>query len=274
MNRNIFSFIKKKNVLISLLSIVFILITLAIGVYYLKFRQNTSPIKAAGVDLKLTSINSIVKKDDEFYVDVYLDTKGMSVTGSDLRIKYDNNILQAINIESKNYLPVVFIPGQIVPPIAKIVLGSDPTDPKNGTGILASIKFKAIGQGITTVISFDANTAVSVLGQTTDVLNKPTTSLNITIASITTATPTATATITSTATSTSTATAIATVTSTATGNNKIGDVNGDNRVNIIDIGIVVDHYGSNTSVKPEADVNKDNIINIIDIGIIVDNYEV
>ncbi|MDO8340856.1 MAG: dockerin type I domain-containing protein [Candidatus Woesebacteria bacterium] len=228
----------------------------------------------------------------------------MSVTGSDLRIKYDNNILQAINIESKNYLPVVFIPGQIVPPVAKIVLGSDPTDPKNGTGILASIRFKAIGQGITTVISFDANTAVSVLGQTTDVLNRPTTSLNITIASITTATPTATstatstttptatptrtptatptrtatstptATFTSTSTTTPTRTPTTTPTVTATGNNKIGDVNGDNRVNIIDIGIVVDYYGNDASVKPEADVNKDNVINIIDIGIIVDNYEV
>ena len=56
-------------------------------------------------------------------------------------------------------------------------------------------------------------------------------------------------------------------------NSKTGDVNSDGKVNILDIGIVIDYFGSNASVKPEANLNGDTVINILDIGIIVDNYE-
>jgi hypothetical protein len=53
----------------------------------------------------------------------------------------------------------------------------------------------------------------------------------------------------------------------------IGDVNDDGHVDLTDIGIVVDFYDMNVSLKPKADVNNDNKINLIDIGIIVDHYE-
>lgn len=52
-----------------------------------------------------------------------------------------------------------------------------------------------------------------------------------------------------------------------------GDVNEDGRVNIIDIGIVVDNYRISPIPNPRADINNDGIVNIVDIGIIVDNYE-
>lgn len=54
---------------------------------------------------------------------------------------------------------------------------------------------------------------------------------------------------------------------------KMGDVNKDGRVDIVDIGIVIDFYGQDSnSSNSNADVNKDGIINIVDIGIIIDNY--
>lgn len=58
----------------------------------------------------------------------------------------------------------------------------------------------------------------------------------------------------------------------ASENTKVGDVNGDNVVNIIDIGIIVDYYNLEPSVKPKADINEDGYINILDIGLVVDNY--
>lgn len=54
---------------------------------------------------------------------------------------------------------------------------------------------------------------------------------------------------------------------------KIGDVNGDGTVNIVDIGVIVDNYFSNPITDSRADLNDDSTINIIDIGIVVDNYE-
>ncbi len=51
-----------------------------------------------------------------------------------------------------------------------------------------------------------------------------------------------------------------------------GDVNSDGRVDIIDIGIIIDNYGKSPIPNPKADVNSDGSVNIIDIGIAIDNY--
>ena len=51
------------------------------------------------------------------------------------------------------------------------------------------------------------------------------------------------------------------------------DVNTDNVINILDIGLVVDNYGSSTPSTARADVNGDGTINIIDIGVVVDHYQ-
>lgn len=54
--------------------------------------------------------------------------------------------------------------------------------------------------------------------------------------------------------------------------NTRADVNNDGKVNIVDIGIVIDNYGKSPSPNPKADVNSDGKVGIVDIGIIVDNY--
>ncbi len=53
---------------------------------------------------------------------------------------------------------------------------------------------------------------------------------------------------------------------------KTGDVNGDGKVDIIDIGIVIDNYGKSPIPNVKADVNHDGKVDIIDIGIVIDNY--
>ena len=82
--------------------------------------------------------------------------------------------------------------------------------------------------------------------------------------------PTATPTKTPRPTPTLTPTAILTPTGSPSG--KVGDVNGDGKVNIVDIGVLIDNYGSSPPTDPKADLNKDGIVNIIDIGILIDNY--
>ena len=77
-----------------------------------------------------------------------------------------------------------------------------------------------------------------------------------------TATPTASPTPTSTATATATATASPIIP---------GDINGDGQVNIVDLGIIIDHYGEEGQ-NVSGDLNGDGIVNIVDIGIVIDNY--
>jgi len=43
-------------------------------------------------------------------------------------------------------------------------------------------------------------------------------------------------------------------------------------LNIVDIGLIVDHYGEQPVKFTRADINNDGKINIVDIGIVVDNY--
>ena len=54
---------------------------------------------------------------------------------------------------------------------------------------------------------------------------------------------------------------------------KIGDVNNDDKINLIDIGIVIDNYDSTNPTNPRADVNGSGKVDLIDIGLIIDNYE-
>ncbi len=53
---------------------------------------------------------------------------------------------------------------------------------------------------------------------------------------------------------------------------KMGDANSDGKVDIIDIGIIIDNYAKSPIPNPKADVNKDGGVDIVDIGIAIDNY--
>jgi hypothetical protein len=59
---------------------------------------------------------------------------------------------------------------------------------------------------------------------------------------------------------------------TGSGIGKPGDINGDNKVDIVDVGLVIDNYGRNPIPNIKTDINNDGVVNIIDIGIIIDNY--
>lgn len=69
-----------------------------------------------------------------------------------------------------------------------------------------------------------------------------------------------------------TATATATATATSTSAPIAGDANDDGVVNIVDLGIIVDHYGESSINFPGADVNGDGTINVVDISIVIENY--
>jgi len=50
-----------------------------------------------------------------------------------------------------------------------------------------------------------------------------------------------------------------------------GDINNDNKVNILDILVIVKDYGKTFGFNPKADLNNDNRINILDILVVVRN---
>lgn len=50
------------------------------------------------------------------------------------------------------------------------------------------------------------------------------------------------------------------------------DLNGDGKVDMVDIGIIINYYGQRNPVNPSVDINKDGYVNVVDIGIMIVNY--
>jgi hypothetical protein len=53
---------------------------------------------------------------------------------------------------------------------------------------------------------------------------------------------------------------------------RIGDINRDGFVDIVDIGILIDNYALLPIVDIRCDLNNDGEVNIVDVGLIIDNY--
>lgn len=267
--------------------------------------------KADTALVRLTSVNTTYNRNTEYIATVFVDTRGQSMTAAQVELQWDTNFLDVTEITNANYLPVTLIPGAISGNKATITLGAQVTtsgaQPKNGTGVLANIKFRTKSVSGTTQISFTSNTQIAAVGSSVNVLGTmEALSVNVVGATPTpggptptpgVATPTPTPTRSPSPTPTRspsptpgqvTATPVATAsptpkgqtpgptvapTATSTGTLRPADVNADGLINIIDIGIIIDNYGRTTGLTtPRADVNGDGIVNIIDIGIAIDNY--
>jgi hypothetical protein len=60
------------------------------------------------------------------------------------------------------------------------------------------------------------------------------------------------------------------VTDSSCGTTKTGDLNNDNRVDVIDLGIFLSNWGSTS--RPSSDLNSDGYVNVIDLGILLSNW--
>lgn len=163
----------KRKIIGSVLGLLFLTVSLGTGLYLVQTVQKTR-VSATGAELMLSTSNANPKIGDNILVAVYLDTdtEGLQVTGADIKVGYDNNILEATSVRNGNFLPTVLVPGSISSGQASIVLGClvDTTGayPKSGTGTLANITFKAKALGSTTV-SFSSGTGIAAVGQPSNV---------------------------------------------------------------------------------------------------------
>ena len=144
--------------------------------------------RAEAVLVRLTSVNTTYNKNQEYVASVFVDTKGQSITAAQVELQWDTNYLDVLEITNANYLPVTLINGAISGNKASITLGAQVTasgaTPKNGTGVLANIRFRTKTQSGTSQISFTSNTQVAAVGSTVNVLGTAE-ALSITIAGAT-----------------------------------------------------------------------------------------
>ena len=293
----LFKYLKlKKKVLIILLSSLFSLVVISIGTYYAaRVKQEAARSKAVGgVSLYFDPQSPTVSVNSNFTLNVKINPGSEKITAVELYLSFYKDRIEIENIVSTPaFSTVLKAPlidnnqGQ-----ASIIVGAPPTAPVGSVADVVVIRAKTKNLAGNAVVKVDQNSKAAAIGKSSNVIESyGEASVNITPTS--TSTPTATPTSTATSTPTSTPTTTPTPTPTATPTptptptptgiptptptpptegSVPGDVNGDGKVNIIDIGILIDNYGLTPPTDPRADLNKDGIVNIIDIGIVIDNY--
>jgi len=290
----------KKKIIFAFISTMFLISVVLVGIHIVT-RNKNQPSKSGAANpvsvyFETESVN--VNKNSDFSVKIKIDPQSEKITGIELNLGFDKNKISLQGLDKSSAFPYVLQQASINNNngTATIVVGVavPPANPASGISDVIILRGKSkevLGQGILRV---EQTSKAAASGQSVNVIKSygsMTVNVNFPTATPTT-TPTATETPTSsptgqptftpsptpsgtaTPTPTGTATSTATPTPSPTGSpsGKSGDVNGDNVVNIVDIGIIIDNYGFTPPIDNRADLNKDNIVNIIDIGIVIDNY--
>ena len=154
---------------------VFMVFALSVGVYLSRQPTQLTPQASTdGVDLSLKPDNIVTNIDQEFQVDVFVDTgqTDLKLAAVQAKINYDSAKLELKNVQLKDFLPTVLIQPQNTAGSTKFVVGISPSDtPKGGSGTIATLTFKVIQSATSPIsISFEpGQTLVAADGRTDNV---------------------------------------------------------------------------------------------------------
>lgn len=120
--------------------------------FLLVFLTTVSGQEVYAGNLKFDKTSVSISEGDTFEIQVVVDAGSDEIVSTDAYINFDSNILEAVSVANGTFFPTVFnelsSPGQAY--IAGIV--DDPATSKTGTGTIATITFKALTSGSTTLV--------------------------------------------------------------------------------------------------------------------------
>lgn len=286
--------------LISPIFWVVLLLSAIVGLVVLISGQRLLRSRAAygrDVNLYLQSTKARPTVGEVFDINILVDTNQSTVTAASFSIKFRDGVLEPISFSKGTFLTEVLTDGTITPvytegPLnARIVLGSGPGGKKGMQQLLAVLRVKA-KQATTGVYylrlddSSAEATALGAYGSKLDVI----TPASMTIVGSGTGTPTATATpspaLTPSPTPSPTLTPTPSVAlsgspSPSPTGTKTGDVNGDNRVTLLDYVLLFESFGKQTGqigFDPRADMaggpagGPDGKVNLLDYSVLFENF--
>ncbi len=161
----------KLHFLLYFLFFVILIIGTVYGIYLSFFKPGPTAVKTkattSGVNLSLIPLTITGTVGMDFTVTITMNTNNKTVSAAELHLIYDSTKLEGKSITAGAYLPVVLTQGTIGTGAAAITLGSQPTEPKNGSGILATLTFKPLVT-LSSQISFSTETKIAVVGSNTN----------------------------------------------------------------------------------------------------------
>lgn len=129
-----------------------------------KSQELRKKASVTGSTLSIQPAQNNVTVGDTLTISVSIDTGDDTVSAAELHINYDASKMEGQSITAGSYLPVILTSGQVGGGTASITLGSQPTDPKKGNGILATVKFKALNAS-SSQLTLTADTQVAAIGK-------------------------------------------------------------------------------------------------------------
>ena len=152
--------------------IIFVIMGMILGLVVTLYQNQTkkstgSKAAATGVTLSFSTTSPSVNTGDQVALNILLDTGTDTVSAADVTISYPQNKLEGVSFTAGTFLPVVLTPAKIEPGKAHITLGSQPTDAKKGSGIVATLTLRALQSG-SAKVGFDPKTQVAAIGKNTN----------------------------------------------------------------------------------------------------------
>lgn len=134
-----------------------------LGAFLVQRQTQLRPQASAnGVDLSLNPAQVSVSANQEFSLDLTLDAKQASASGVQAKLTFDPSKLQLVNTTLSDYFSVVLSPVSTTQNSVEFVIGT--STPKPGVGVLATLTFKALTDGTSTIAFDSGNTIVTVTG--------------------------------------------------------------------------------------------------------------
>lgn len=264
-------------VFLSAFLIVLIVAGIAVGVYLARNRTQLSSKAAEGiVTLQLTPSQIKATVDEQFSATIEIDSKDLSITGAELQITYDAQILALEEFEKGDYLPTSVGQAEISSGSATLIILANPPNLNQGKGKLATLKFRALQPiSIPSEIRIDSSkTQISAQGYEGNVLG------STQIASVLVSEIVSTEDVSEPSPSASEspepseeASPSASISPSPSSSSQNKDFNADGKVNSIDLSVLYSAWGTpQTEIQKKADINTDGNVNGIDYSIFLQGF--
>ena len=240
------------------------------GVYLIQQPQQTvSQAALSPVSLNFQPSEIQITAGAEFSVDVFANGDNNQITGVDLSITFDPEILTLKSISPKGFLPKILVPPEIASGSASVSLGTEGSSGVTGSGVIASLLFETKPDSPpSTQISFDpTGTKIKVLNRSQESLNDILGNALVTIVPAPESEQTPS--------SSSEPDALLNSSDSATlQTSASSDFNNDGRTNSIDLSVMYSAWGKpETDVQKKADLNKDGTVNGMDYAAFLPEFK-
>lgn len=148
---------------------VLLLFAVGVGVYLAQKPTQLKPqASEANAEISLKPQALTVAPNQEFPASVFLDSKDLSITAIQTKVIFDQSKLQLLEVGLNDYLTTVLTQPQNTANSTFFAVGSN--EGKKGSGIIATMRFKAIGtpSNTPTIIQFDQQLTQGAALETND----------------------------------------------------------------------------------------------------------